>query len=501
MCKLKLKKRSPNFWATAFILLLCSQITGKTGIEDSVRRSVVKIYVTIQRDNYTLPWQRHAPTTGTGSGFIIKKKRILTNAHLVSDCRFIEIQRDGDPRRYQAEVGFVGHDCDLAVVTVQDLRFFEDTQPLQFATELPRINDPVEVLGYPLGGTVLSVTRGVVSRIDYNVYAHSGVDQHLVLQVDAAINPGNSGGPVLYRGRVVGLAFQGLSAAENIGYSIPLPVIQHFLRDIEDGVYNGYPELGVGFFPIRNEALRRSLQLPDGKDGLALYYIDPFGSARGFLREGDVLTSIDGRPIAQDGTILLDGIPVLFAELLERKQWGETITLGVCRDGREFSIPIPLTNPPDPFTYRNLYNQRPEYVIVGGLVFSPLTRPLLERLELSENDRNVINLFYHAQYAKIDGLHTNCDEFVVLIRRLPHPVNTYADSFLNGIVTAFNGRPIRSLRDVAEAVHHPFGGFHVIQFAGIEEKLVLDAEAAKGNEFDILGAYAIPSAQQFNTAK
>ncbi|MFA7159835.1 MAG: serine protease, partial [Kiritimatiellia bacterium] len=159
--------------------------------------SIVKIYVTAQREDFKAPWQPGGAFSGNGSGLIISKKRILTNAHVVSDARFIEIQREGDPKKYQAVVQFAGHDCDLAVLTVPDESFFERTRPLAMGADLPKLNDEVIVLGYPMGGERISLTKGVVSRIDYIPYSHSGADWHLAMQVDAAINPGNSGGPVL----------------------------------------------------------------------------------------------------------------------------------------------------------------------------------------------------------------------------------------------------------------------------------------------------------------
>jgi hypothetical protein len=337
------------------------------------------------------------------------------------------------------------------------------------------------------------VTRGVVSRIDYSAYQHSGVDLHLALQADAAINPGNSGGPVLYKGRVVGLAFQGLAWAENIGYAIPFPVIQHFLRDIADGQYHGYPELGVEFMDTRNPALRRSLGLPPGRTGVAVAYIDPFGSAASHLQPGDVLLAADGHPIAEDGTVKLDGSPVLFAEILERKQWGESVALDVWRAGAERRLPIPLTNPNDPFVYRNLYDRRPEYYCKGGLVFAPLTREYLRAVERKRANPRVQQLFYYSEFAKPDGLYADREAFVVLIRRLPHAVNTYAEEFVNGIVDEVNGVRVRGLGDVKTGIEQRRDGFHVFRFANLDDALVIDLQAAAAADSEIAEKYGMPS--------
>jgi S1-C subfamily serine protease len=468
--------------------------------ERAGRRSVVKIYVTVQRPDYSLPWQAMPPSGGTGTGFIIAKKRILTNAHLVANARFLQIQKDGDPTRYRASVGFVGHDCDLAVLTVENPDFLNQTAPLALAAGLPKLNDEVTVLGYPLGGVRLSVTKGVVSRLDYSRYAHSGVDQHLVLQVDAAINPGNSGGPILYGGKVAGLAFQGLNWAENIGYAIPLPVIRHFLDDIADGAYHGYPELGAATLDMRNPALRAALGMPKGQTGVGVYYLDPFGSAVQHLKVKDVLLEIDGHAIANDGSIAYDGNRSPFHEILERKQWGDSIAFKLWRDGREARVAMPLRNPPDPFVYRNVYDQRPEYLIVGGLVFSPLNREYLRSQNHNRENRNVRQLNYYTEYAKIDGLYKGRLAFIVLIRRLPHAVNAYMGDFVNGIVEEVNGMPVGHLSELKTALSFPKEGFHVFHFAGLDESLVLDAQTALRVGPEILERYGVPSPEHIEKA-
>src|SRR5436190_23596577 len=124
-----------------------------------------------------------------------------------------------DPMKYIATVDHITNYCDLALHKVIDPSFFNDTKPLGIGG-IPELESTVSVFGYPIGGERLSVTQGVVSRVDFRTYTHSVVDSHLSIQIDAAINPGNSGGPVLQDGKVVGVAFQGYSGdvAQNVGY-------------------------------------------------------------------------------------------------------------------------------------------------------------------------------------------------------------------------------------------------------------------------------------------
>jgi S1-C subfamily serine protease len=461
--------------------------------ENQFRKSVIKIYSTVQQYDYAMPWQGGPPMRGTGSGVILKGKKILTNAHVVSDARFIEVQRSRQAKRYAARVSFIAHDCDLAILEVDDPEFYKGTSPPSFSEALPKLNDEVVAVGYPLGGTRLSMTRGVVSRIDYNVYTHSGADQHLVLQVDAAINPGNSGGPVFFGGNVVGIAFSGLSNAENIGYAIPVPVVNRFLKDIEDGKYHGYPELGVATLDLRNAAMRKNLKLPDNEKGVVVHYVDRFGAAKGKLKNNDVLLSIGDLPIDNDGTIEIDGNNVEFAELLERRQWGDSMSFTVWRNATKKQIDVPLRNPTDPYAYKNIYDKRPEYYIVGGIVFCPLTQEYLRTLGMSMNTLNGQQVLYYSRYAKIDNLCEDRDEFVVVTRRLPHAVNAYHSAFAMEIVASVNGRKIANLRQFKDAIETNEGDFHVIKFENSDRDMIIDASAAKAAAPAIMQEYGIPS--------
>lgn len=478
------------------------------------RESVVKIYATIQREDYGLPWQPAPPSSASGSGFLIRNKKILTNAHVVSDAKFIEVQREGQSQRFPAKVAFIGHDCDLAALTVDNPDFFNEAEPMALSDSLPDLNDEVIALGYPMGGERLSLTKGVVSRIDYQPYSHSQVDSHLVLQIDAAINPGNSGGPVLFRNQVVGVAFQGIQQAQDIGYAIPLPVMRHFLTDIEDGIYDGYPELGVAHLETPNPALRKDLGLPTTciatqaqEYGVVISFVDPYGSAIGKLLVGDVLLSIDGHAIANDGTVKLDSHTVEYVELLERKQCGESVIFDVQRQGKQLQVTVPLVNKPDPFAFRYAYDCRAEYVIEGGLIFTPLSRGLLGAIAPELQQGSVHHLLYYMAFAKIDELYAGREQFVVLRGRLPHPVNTYDDAYLNRIVSAINGTPIRSLKDLPAAFLAPrvasqqsANKFHVISFLDEQDPLILDAAEAAGAEPLILQRYNIPQAAYLSPA-
>jgi hypothetical protein len=183
-----------------------------------------------------------------------------------------------------------------------------------------------------------------------------------------------------------------------------------------------------------------------------------------------------------------------FSELIERKQWGDEVDLQIMRNLAVTNVAVSLTPPNDPYVYRNIYDKRPEYCILGGLVFSPLSRNYLATIGRSLDGVNQQQLLYVSQYVKIDELWKDRTQFVVLIKRLPHPVNSYAEPFMQGLVSEVNGIHIGSLADLKKAIQHPQNGYHIIKFEGMDDYIVMDAGQVMSSEKEILTRYAVPAA-------
>jgi S1-C subfamily serine protease len=453
---------------------------------NTIRRSVVRIYTVAQTPDYRAPWDPGDSSSGMGSGFIINGRRILTNAHVVSNARFIAVEKEGESSRFEARVAFIAHDCDLALLEVLDDTFFKGTSTLRLGA-VPALDSTVVVFGYPIGGERLSVTRGVVSRIDYRVYAHSGVDSHLVIQIDAAINPGNSGGPVIQNGAVVGVAFQGFSGmvAQNVGYMIPVPVIARFLHDVADGRYDRYVDIGIQFFPLINPAHRRALGLGPGDSGVMVSEVLQAGAAYGILKTQDVLLSIDGRPIFSDGRVDMDNDRLLLNEVVERKYKGDRVTLDILRQGRRMTVSITLTTPWPYLVQARQYDVQPRFVLFGGLVFQPLSSSFFGTLAHPS-----VNLRYHYAQFLDKELYLRHPEVVVISKILPDPVNAYLKRFVLTIVDQINGVQVKTLEDVAAAFAQP-SEFYVIRVVGDPQPLVLEGSAVAQARQRILNRYGV----------
>jgi len=453
-----------------------------------VAESLVRIEATSQAPNYKAPWSPGEVSGGVGAGFIVEGDRILTNAHVVSNVRFLTVNKEGDPKPYAAKVLYIAHDCDLALLSVDKAEFFNGTTALELG-DIPAIESLVSVYGYPIGGKRLSVTRGIVSRIDFQTYSHSGMDSHLTIQIDAAINPGNSGGPVMQKGKVVGVAFQGYSGdvAQNVGYMIPTPVVKRFFKDVEDGRYDRYMDLALTFDNLFNPAARKALGLPADDVGVQVGTVYGGGPSDGIIKVGDVLLGIDGLRIASDGTIKLDGESVPYTEVVERKFKGELATLDILRDGSSQQVKIPLSDP-WPFALQsNAYDEKPQFVVFGGLVFQPVDKNFMD----DYNPGN-LRLDYLFDFFVEDGIYRDRPQLVVLSNILADGVNAYAKDFLFAVVDEINGQKIHRISDVAAAFAKP-SDYYVIQMLGIGRPLVLERKAVEEARSRILQRYGVTS--------
>lgn len=443
-----------------------------------VYRSVVRIEAAVQVPDYSTPWNSGRFGGGIGTGFLVGENRIITNAHVVSNARRLLITIHGSPKKYPAKVEYIAHDCDLALLSVEDFSDFKEF-PIFEIGGVPLLESQVRVIGYPVGGERLSVTRGVVSRVDYSSYSHSRADQHLVIQIDAAINPGNSGGPVLQDGKVIGVAFQGRRDADNTGYIIPTPVINRFLKDIEDGTYDHYADLAITTFPLFNAAMRQALNLPDDGNGVLVQNVVPTGTCDGTLKPGDILTAIDGYPIDSAGQILIDGAKVDLNEIVERKFAGEKVELRYRSDDTWYDQEVTLKPLLQNQMYAIQYGKKPRYIVFAGLVFQTLDTNLFATKKF--DDINVRRI-YQDYLSK--GLFTELEDVLVLTRIERDPINSQLSGFTGHVVDTINGEKVTSIKQAHKLLNPESPPeFFEIKFLGVGRPLILPgAEVAEANE-------------------
>ncbi|XP_031122773.1 protease Do-like 2, chloroplastic [Ipomoea triloba] len=449
--------------------------------------AVVKVYCTHTAPDYSLPWQKQRQFTSTGSAFMIGDGKLLTNAHCVEHDTQVKVKRRGDDTKYVAKVLARGVECDIALLSVESEEFWKGAEPLHFG-HLPRLQDAVTVVGYPLGGDTISVTKGVVSRIEVTSYAH-GSSELLGIQIDAAVNPGNSGGPAFNDdGECIGVAFQVYRSddVENIGYVIPTTVVSHFLQDYErNGKYTGFPSLGVLLQKLENPALRACLKVPSN-EGVLIRKVEPTSDAHNTLKEGDVIVSFDGVRVGCEGTVPFRSTErIAFRYLISQKFAGDTTELGIIRAGELMKVQIVLSPRVDLVPY-HIEGGQPSYLIVAGLVFTPLSEPLIQE---ECEDSIGLKLLTKARYslANFKG-----EQIVVLSQVLANEVNIGYEDISNEQILKLNGKRIRNIHHLAHLLDSCKDKYLVFEFAD-NFLVVLEREAALATSASILKDYGIPA--------
>jgi S1-C subfamily serine protease len=489
--RLSLSGRTRVRVATTGLLLALVAVPARAqdSLDAAPPEAVLKIYATQLASDFGTPWKPGTPRTVSGSGFVVAGHRILTNAHVVSNATFIQVRRYGDAERVPARVLFESDDADLALLTVDVPSYFDGVTPLGLGG-LPELRQEILVLGFPLGGDTLSVTRGVVSRIESQTYVHGNVEL-LAGQIDSAVNPGNSGGPVLGAGKVVGVAMQVSTAADNIAYMIPTPVIEHFLTDVADGRYDGMPQASFRWQRLEAADLRDRYSLPASETGVLVLDAMEGSAAAKVLRAGDILESIDGQRVANDGTIeLRPRERTAFSYLLQRRQIGERVELGLRRDGRRVKSELLLDRRvgtgslvPGP-----LYGERPAYYIFGGLAFCPLTLNYAQAWGedwWNRAPRHLLALL--GRRARFDG-----EQPVVVCGILRAEINSGYEEIAEDLIVKADGQPVRSLRHLVDVIESADTGLLVLETQE-GKQVVLDRARARREGPAILARYQVAS--------
>jgi len=433
-----------------------------TGVENSV----VKIFSTMRYPDPYRPWTKRSPSEATGTGVVIKGKRILTNAHVVGYASQIQIQANQAGDKLSATVEFLAPGIDLAVLKLSDESFFDTHPALAMTTNLPDIKDTVMAYGYPEGGNSLSITKGIVSRIEFATYGH--YVGGLRIQIDAAINPGNSGGPAVVGDKMMGLCFSHLGNADNIGYIIPCEEIALFLDDVADGHYDGKPGISDEFQTLENPALRPFLKCDKSVEGMIVS--QPFRHDAAYpLKEWDIITRIGDIPVDDQGMIKLGpNLRVHFVYEVQKLTHDDKVPLTVVRGGMELKIDLPVLRK-RPQVVVDLENTYPSYFICGPVVFSPATQEFARALVGGENNDRWIGLLAYTGNPLLTRLSDKPafdGEQLVLVPSpfFPHKlVEGYGPPYFQ-IVKTINGVAVKNLNHLVELLRDSQDEFITIAF-------------------------------------
>lgn len=473
-------------------LALAATVTAQTEEIRAIQDSVIKIYTTQAEPDYFTPWRLLTPRQSSGSGSVIAGNRILTNAHVVANASYVQAQKHNDPQRYLARVLFVSHEADLALITVDDPGFFSDLEALAIG-DMPAPQQEVSVYGYPIGGKSLSITKGILSRVEQQVYAHAG-SYLLAGQIDAAINPGNSGGPVIVDQQIVGVVMQANAGgrSENLGYFVPPSIVRHVLKDSLDDHLGGFPDLGFRTQTLDSPAAKAAYGLDREEDGVLVIKVFENSPADGILRENDVILKIDDYAIADDGTIELnDDVLTDYKHAIDMHHVGEPIRVTYARDGelRETDLLARATQLSYSLVATEQFDKLPDYYLYGGVLFVPLNMNVIKRWGNDWSRTAPVSLLA----ARSEWSSPARRELVVALQVLAADVNLGYHDWRNWIVDSINGEPIRDFRQFAERLYSNTEEFVVLENDNGYQMVINHADAM-ASEQQILERYRVPAA-------
>lgn len=459
-----------------------------------MRASLVDLEVARKMFDYQTPWTR---TSGNlhKSALVIGSNQVLTTADGLSSLTVMRAQRDGRGRYYEASLVWVDYHANLALVQVADAAFWKGLKPVELLTKVSP-SDEFQIHRWK-GGNLESrkaeFSQVVVRQSKLSIYDLAQID------LNTEMTGGGWGEAVMVGNKLAGLL---TSQNRNTAAVMPAPFIRGVLEAHRKGLMKG-----IGFFDFtwqqtENPATHRRFLFPGEPRGVLVIDGAKLNGQTNVVQKGDILVQIDGFDIDTQGNYLDPMYGRLLLENLSTRGHfaGDDVRMKLWRQGNwvEVAYRLPKVDFGIRLVPEHQYDQDPEYLILGGLVFQPLTGPYLRRWQDYWNESTPP---FRLNYYKNDSPSKDRSGLVILSSVLPDPYNLgYQDQHSPLVVNMVNGVKISHLKDLAEALKHPLDGYHSIQFMKSDSirRIVVDAGGADAATSRVLERYGIENDRFFN---
>jgi hypothetical protein len=444
--------------------------------------SVVQIEVSRRQYDFVQPWSRRVDQLQK-VGTVVGPHEILTTAEYLADVTLLRLQKGGRGKWYRGEVEWADFHANLAIVTCKDEYFWKGLKPVRIADTTPRSGEAQ--LARWRGG-VMEVRKLEVNRLQVKRGKLTNVDL-LFMEVNSDVPGTGWAEPILQNEKLVGITS---SKEERTATVIPCSFIKQCLDQRKNWK-------GIGYFafvwePAENPATLDYLKLPGDPRGVII--IETPTNQVTELKVHDVITEIDGLAIDQKGDYRDPQYgPLNLESLSTRKHWaGDEIKIKVWRENKflDLKYQLPKVEYTTEVVPDYVFNKEPEYLLLGGLLFQPLTGPYLQSWGATDWQRRApFRLTYLAKKKATPDM----PSAVVLSQILPDRFNLGYQDARYLIVDSMNGQKVRTLRDIAEARKHPKEGFHEVVFEKGDSlsRIVLDANEADAATHRTMERYGI----------
>lgn len=457
--------------------------------------SVVSVEVSRKQYDYYQPWTRKTARVQK-TGLVLADHLILTTADELFDRTLVRLQKYGRGRWWPGEVAWIDYRANVALITTSSAEFWRELQPASLGGAVPE-DGTLQILRWRDGN--LENRRAEFTQFTVREGQLAAVNQP-VLEADSDIQNAGWSEIVTANSHVVGI----LSAQDGrMCTAIPAPFLQGILDGRRHGRYNG-----LGFFHFywqgaQNLASLARLKLPGEPRGVIVSSVpERPDSIEQVIRPQDIILNIDGFDLDIQGDYLdPDYGNVMLENLATRNKWaGDDVKMTIWRDGQLTNVVYRLPK----FDYSialvpaATYDQEPEYLILGGLVFQPLTDSYLQSWGTDWRRRAPFRLNYYHN----DQPTKERPALVLMSQVLPDAYNIGYQEQRCLVVDKVNGQLISRLADLRQAFDKPVNGFQVIELVESDSlrRIVLTAgDTEKEATARVLKKYGIEEPYHFAT--
>src|SRR5213595_996071 len=461
--------------------------------------ALVRVNVTGQSYDYFRPWQKKAPFSKRALGAVLSKGRVLVTADLVANQNYVELERAESGEKTAANVQVIDYEANLALLEPAEKTFLDGITPLEIAPDTV-VGDRLAAWQLEPTGALIA-TEGLVTTVQMMPYPIE-VGQFLTYRISIPMQYRENSYtvPLVKNNKLAGLLLRYDSRSQLLD-AIPAPVITHFLREADSQNYRGFPSAGFSFFPTRDPALR-DFAGEKGKRGVYITNVEAGTPAmRAGLKVGDIVTAVGNHDIDENGnyTDPLYGKIELTNLLTAHAYAGDVVPFHIERDGKAVQLNVTLEHrdAKDYVSPPYYLDQAPRYYVLGGLIFQELSRQYLK--EWGPNwQREAPQRLVYLDHFQSELFPDRNRRVVILSQVLPANSTIGYDELAYLTVTKVNGKEIKSLDDLAEAVKHPIEGFIKVETEEDPKQIELDAAQVGAEAQDLQENYGISALHRLN---
>jgi len=462
--------------------------------------ALVRVNVTGQPYDYFRPWQKKAPVSKRALGAVLSKGRVLVTADLVANQNYVELERAESGEKTAANVQVIDYEANLALLEPTEKNFLDGITPLDIATDTV-VGDRLAAWQLEPTGALVA-TEGLVTTIQMTRYPVD-VGQFLTYRISISMQYRENSYtiPLVKNNKLAGLLLR-YDPRSQLVDAIPAPIITHFLKEAESEHYVGFPSVGFSFFPTRDPQLRNYAGETGKPGGVYVTNIEPnMPAMKAGLQVGDIVTAIGNHEIDQTGNYVdpLYG-KIEFTNLLTAHAYtGDVVSFQIQRSGKPMQLNVTLEHRAAKDYVSPPYNldQPPSYLVLGGLIFQELSRQYLK--EWGPNwQREAPQRFVYFDHLQSELFPEGNRRIVILSQVLPANSTIGYDEFAYLTVTKVDGKEVKSLGDLAEAIKQPIDGFIKIETEEDPKQIELDAAQVAAEAPTLQENYGISSLQRLD---